>query len=138
MWDPSGSQRFLTGGGSEIRLHQREAGERIKTTSVVTELSGLRSFAWSPGTSANPLVAAGVSSGRVLLLRLDDSGNNSKQGQQDATAKPVGQINSTSGQTKLAGVQPSRADIRFCVLVRHSRPINVTAFAPEQPRTCKL
>ncbi|TKA54810.1 hypothetical protein B0A53_02619 [Rhodotorula sp. CCFEE 5036] len=111
VWDPSGSQRFLTGGGSEIRLHEREAGERIKTTSVVTELSGLRSFAWSPGTSANPLVAAGVSSGRVLLLRLDDNGNSSsRQGQQDAIVKPVGQIN-----------------------IRHSRPINVTAFAPEKP-----
>jgi ABC-type uncharacterized transport system permease subunit len=88
VWDPSGSQRFLTGGGSEIRLHEREAGERIKTTSV----------AWSPGTSANPLVAAGVSSGRVLLLRLDDNGNSSsRQGQQDAIVKPVGQINSEPG-----------------------------------------
>lgn len=96
MWDPSGTQRFLTGGGSEIRLHERE-GKRIKTTSVVTELSGLRSFAWCPDTSRNPLVAAGVSPGRVLLLRLDDAETSNDGGDsrdaQGATVKPVGQIN---------------------------------------------
>ncbi|GAA5990362.1 hypothetical protein JCM10908_007333 [Rhodotorula pacifica] len=110
VWDPSGTQRFLTGGGSEIRLHERDSSERIRTTSVVTELSGLRSFAWCPETSANPLVAAGVSSGRVLLLRLGEGNDGAGKEGQDATVRPIGQVN-----------------------VRHSRPVNVTAFAPEQP-----
>lgn len=109
VWDPCGGQRFLTGGGSEIRLHQRDE-DRIRTTSVVTELSGLRSFAWCPDAAqqaaAAPLVAAGMSSGKVLLMRMDDAAARTKDGQ-DAGAKPLGQLNS---ELPVCGVRLERWD----------------------------
>ncbi|GAA6043670.1 hypothetical protein JCM8097_008599 [Rhodosporidiobolus ruineniae] len=80
---------------------------RFSTASVTTELTGLRAFAWYPH-SRTPLVAAGLATGRVLLLGLD-GGEGGRGGQGGATPPSV-QIN-----------------------VRHSRPCNVVAFSPTQP-----
>ncbi|GAA6055035.1 hypothetical protein JCM3770_006705 [Rhodotorula araucariae] len=75
LWDPApNSNQLLVGGGAELRLYAHQPGPHVHTftaTSVVTELAGLRAFAWAPH-SPSPLVAAGLSTGRVLLLRLDD------------------------------------------------------------------
>ncbi|GAA5938473.1 hypothetical protein JCM1841_006104 [Sporobolomyces salmonicolor] len=104
---PSGGSQFLVGGGAELRLYDCEdpASSRFNTLSVVSELPGLRAFAWSPH-AGYPLVAAGLTTGRVLLLRLDAAGS--------------------SGRT------PSGA-AAVQINVRHSRPCNVVAFSPDQP-----
>ncbi|BGP17039.1 hypothetical protein JCM10213_000325 [Rhodosporidiobolus nylandii] len=109
-----GSNRVLVGGGAELRLYEYDEASsspssssdkgRFTPTSVVTELTGLRAFAWSPSVE-KPLVAAGLTTGRVLLLGLE-RGEGGKAG----TASPVVQIN-----------------------VRHSRPCNVVTFSPDQP-----
>ncbi|GAA5963459.1 hypothetical protein JCM21900_004650 [Sporobolomyces salmonicolor] len=104
---PSGGSQFLVGGGAELRLYDCEdpTSSRFNTLSVVSELPGLRAFAWSPHVGY-PLVAAGLTTGRVLLLRLDAAGS--------------------SGRT------PSGA-AAVQINVRHSRPCNVVAFSPDQP-----
>ncbi|GAA6009198.1 hypothetical protein JCM10207_004304 [Rhodosporidiobolus poonsookiae] len=108
--DPTGRDRFLVGGGAELRLYERSktssssssTSSSFHPTSVITELTGLRAFAWSPH-APSVLVAAGLATGRVLLLSLEgqDGGK---------TVPPAVQIN-----------------------VRHSRPCNVVSFAPEHP-----
>ncbi|GJN93780.1 hypothetical protein Rhopal_006838-T1 [Rhodotorula paludigena] len=75
LWDPTPhSNRFLVGGTAELRLYSHDpyasAGTAFHATDVVTELAGLRAFAWAP-QSPSPLVAAGLTSGRVVLLRMD-------------------------------------------------------------------
>lgn len=78
LWDPSppspsSPNRLLVGGGAELRLYScSHPRHSFTATSVVTELAGLRAFAWAPHPQV-PLVAAGLSTGRVLLLRLDDA-----------------------------------------------------------------
>ncbi|BGP43197.1 hypothetical protein JCM10449v2_007225 [Rhodotorula kratochvilovae] len=89
LWDPAPhSNRLLVGGGAELRLYAHQpGGQAFTATSVVTELAGLRAFAWAPHAHS-PLVAAGLSTGRVLLLRLDDSAKDDR-----ARAPPAVQIN---------------------------------------------
>ncbi|GAA5852823.1 hypothetical protein JCM8547_004697 [Rhodosporidiobolus lusitaniae] len=116
VWDPLGSQRFLVGGGQELRLLEANqdssstsstpGAPSFSTKSVVTELTGLRAFAWYPYSPA-PLVAAGLATGRVLLLGLDTDGGGKGSSSQSS---PAVQIN-----------------------VRHSRPCNVVTFSPSQP-----
>lgn len=48
---------------------REEAEDRLKVNSVVSELGGLRTFAWG----ANDLFACGLATGRTILLRLDSS-----------------------------------------------------------------
>ncbi|KAI5476236.1 WD repeat protein YBl104C-like protein [Pseudohyphozyma bogoriensis] len=118
LWDPSeqGSDRFVVGGGAELRLYQWEhskTSSRTTTLSVVSELSSLRTFAWSPHPAWPDLFAVGTQTGRTLLLRLD------------ASASPSALRDAENGTTpKLAAMQ---------INVRHSRPVNVVAFSPEQP-----
>ncbi|BGP27454.1 hypothetical protein JCM10295v2_006422 [Rhodotorula toruloides] len=112
---PDGTDRFLVGGGAELRLYEAQTtrattgqrSHRFITSSVVSELAGLRAFAWAPGRhAAPPLVAAGLTTGRVLLLRMDEG-----DGRGGGKAMPSVQIN-----------------------VRHSRPCNIVTFCPDQPR----
>ncbi|BGP35160.1 hypothetical protein JCM10296v2_006990 [Rhodotorula toruloides] len=111
---PDGTDRFLVGGGAELRLYEAQTtrtatgqrSHRFTTSSVVSELAGLRAFAWAPGKhAASPLVAAGLTTGRVLLLRMDEG-----DGWGGSKAMPSVQIN-----------------------VRHSRPCNIVTFCPDQP-----
>ncbi|GAA5891466.1 hypothetical protein JCM8208_007290 [Rhodotorula glutinis] len=111
LWDPSpspsSSNRLLVGGGAELRLYSHQPGQGATTftaTTAVTELAGLRAFSWA-SHAAFPLVAAGLSTGRVLLLRLDEGAKD------DRTRAP-------------AAVQ---------INVRHSRPCNVVTFCPDEP-----
>ncbi|GAA5940235.1 hypothetical protein JCM3775_004407, partial [Rhodotorula graminis] len=111
LWDPSpsssSSNRLLVGGGAELRLYSHQPGHAstaFTATTVVTELAGLRAFSWAPH-AAFPLVAAGLSTGRVLLLRLDEGAKD------DRTRAP-------------AAVQ---------INVRHSRPCNVVTFCANEP-----
>ncbi|BGO95319.1 hypothetical protein JCM10020v2_007033 [Rhodotorula toruloides] len=111
---PDGTDRFLVGGGAELRLYEAQTtrtatgqrSQRFTTSSVVSELAGLRAFAWAPRKhAAPPLVAAGLTTGRVLLLRMDEG-----DGRGGGKAMPSVQIN-----------------------VRHSRPCNIVTFCPDQP-----
>ncbi|GAA5824598.1 hypothetical protein JCM11251_000490 [Rhodosporidiobolus azoricus] len=123
LWDPTGGSRFLVGGGSELRLYSLDeptkstnspSSPSFTTLSVLTELSGLRAFAWSPHSpnAETPIIAAGLATGRVLLLGLEGGGGNEgrgKGGKGQGVGMPAVQIN-----------------------VRHSRPCNCLAFSPTQ------
>ncbi|GAA5907972.1 hypothetical protein JCM6882_001541 [Rhodosporidiobolus microsporus] len=132
VWDPTGTNRFLVGGGSELRLYElnepskndpspsssASASAGFTTLSVLTELTGLRAFAWNPYPPAGsnvPVVAAGLATGRVLLLGLEGTeGGKSAQG-------------GGRGGGQGAGMQAVQIN------VRHSRPCNCLAFSPSQP-----
>ncbi|GAA5930847.1 Sea4p [Sporobolomyces koalae] len=97
----SGNQ-CLVGGSAELRLYDYDdPTSTFHSLSVVTELPGLRTFAWYPHTDS-PLVAAGLTTGRVLLVRLPHPSSSSPP-----STSNVVQIN-----------------------VRHARPITATAFSP--------
>ncbi|GAA6060892.1 hypothetical protein JCM10212_000175 [Sporobolomyces blumeae] len=107
--------RCLVGGSAELRLYEYEGSDPTSTSrpsaftslSVVTELPGLRAFAWYPHTDV-PIVAAGLTTGRVLVVKLGQDGKN-----------PVGTAHSSANVVQIN--------------VRHQRPCNVVAFAPSHP-----
>ncbi|KAM0791381.1 hypothetical protein ACM66B_005846 [Microbotryomycetes sp. NB124-2] len=107
--DPLGSNKFVVGGGSDLRLYEWEHSKhvsRFNTIAACTELGQIRSFAVSPHTNVPNLVAAGLHAGRVILLRLDP---------------PVEASNAENS--------PFAAQIN----IRHARPCNAVAFCEEQP-----
>ncbi|GAA5975273.1 hypothetical protein JCM11641_005912 [Rhodosporidiobolus odoratus] len=93
LWQP-GSNRFVVGGGSELRTFDWEQDpsssmrNRWSSTSVITELTGLRSFAWSPQLD-KPFLAAGLSTGRVLLCELGEASGRRKTGGDSATTMQI-------------------------------------------------
>ncbi|KDE04060.1 hypothetical protein MVLG_05499 [Microbotryum lychnidis-dioicae p1A1 Lamole] len=112
MWDPAGSNRFIVGGGSDLRLMQWEhtpSSSRFNTVAACTDLGQVRSFAWLPHASYPDLVALGTYAGKVLLLRLDSS---------------------PSASSKLNNSGHSALQINL----RHSRPCNVVTFSQDRPR----
>ncbi|KAK4701242.1 hypothetical protein P7C70_g4990, partial [Phenoliferia sp. Uapishka_3] len=121
IWDPRGSSRFVVGGGAELRMYEwerskpnsKDASDRFTTIAVVSELSQLRTFAWSPHPNLPDLLAVGLSTGKTLLLRLDSSTSPSaiKQAEQ--------------------GITPRLSAV--ALNVRHSRPCNSVAFCLEKP-----
>ncbi|GAA6007441.1 hypothetical protein JCM11491_004164 [Sporobolomyces phaffii] len=109
LWN---GDQCLVGGSAELRLYEYEDADptspNFNSLSVVTELPGLRTFAWYPHQSDRPLIAAGLTTGRVLLIKL--GGQDEKRSNAAGTGSNVVQIN-----------------------VRHSRPITATAFSNFQP-----
>ncbi|GAA5969640.1 hypothetical protein JCM3765_000607 [Sporobolomyces pararoseus] len=110
LWN---SNQCLVGGNAELRLYEFDdylptsTSSTFKSLSVVTELPGLRTFAWYPSNSDQPLIAAGLTTGRVLLVKF---------GGQD-------------GSSRLQGNGTNVVQIN----VRHSRPITATTFSNSQP-----
>ncbi|CAE6458171.1 unnamed protein product [Rhizoctonia solani] len=74
IWDPLGSDRFIAGGSSEIKLYQwnSEAGE-VRTLASQSDLIHMRCLAWSPHLAIEDLVAVGLTTGTVELFRLNSS-----------------------------------------------------------------
>ncbi|GAA5878092.1 hypothetical protein JCM16303_002844 [Sporobolomyces ruberrimus] len=110
LWN---GNQCLVGGSAELRLYEYEedhptSSSRFNSLNVVTELPGLRTFAWYPHHTENPLIAAGLTTGRVLLIKL--GGQDGNQSHSAGNGTNVAQIN-----------------------VRHSRPITATAFSNAQP-----
>ncbi|SCZ92063.1 BZ3500_MvSof-1268-A1-R1_Chr5-3g08312 [Microbotryum saponariae] len=112
IWDPAGSNRFIIGGGSDLRLMEWEhtpSSSRFNTVAACTDLGQVRSFAWSPHASYPDLVALGTYAGKVLLLRLDSSPSASSK-------------SNHGGHSALQ------------INLRHSRPCNVVTFSQDRPR----
>ena len=93
--------------------------------STVTELPGLRTFDWYPHSQQN-IVAAGISTGKCLLVRLGSSNQSS--------SRDVVQINGNAQRLSPTIRRENRTDSE-CIWspVRHSRPITVTSFSSCQP-----
>ncbi|GAA5903242.1 Sea4p [Sporobolomyces salmoneus] len=117
LWN---GKQCLVGGSAELRLYEYEEADpntsnptssNFRSLSVVTELPGLRTFAWYPSQSDQPLIAAGLTTGRVLLVKLRSQDSGSKQSQ-----------SATGNGTNVVQIN-----------VRHSRPITATAFSNSQP-----
>ncbi|KAI0032699.1 hypothetical protein K488DRAFT_49368 [Vararia minispora EC-137] len=74
LWHPRGENKFIVGGGTQLTLY----GWSPEDPSIVQlasqhDLSLMKCFAWSPDPSLDDLVAIGLSSGRVDLLRLEST-----------------------------------------------------------------
>ncbi|CAE6368927.1 unnamed protein product [Rhizoctonia solani] len=74
IWDPLGSDRFIVGGSSEVKLYQwsPQAGE-VRTLATQSDLVHMRCLAWSPHPAIDDLVAVGLTTGTVELFRLNSS-----------------------------------------------------------------
>ncbi|EUC66944.1 WD repeat protein, putative [Rhizoctonia solani AG-3 Rhs1AP] len=74
LWDPLGSDRFIVGGNSEVKLYQwnSHAGE-VKILASQSELTHMRCLSWSPHPTVDDLVAVGLTTGNVELFRLGGS-----------------------------------------------------------------
>ncbi|SCV72847.1 BQ2448_4384 [Microbotryum intermedium] len=121
IWDPAGSNRFIVGGGSDLRLMEWEhtpSTSRFNTVAACTDLGQVRSFAWSPYASYPDLVALGTYAGKVLLLRLNSS--------------PLASSKSNNSSNHSA-LQINRSLIMLRRTVRHSRPCNVVTFSQDRP-----
>lgn len=88
-----------------------KSSSAVRTLSVVSELSQLRTCAWSAHSGIPDLLAVGLTTGRTLLLRLD------------AFSAPSTSPNEDN-LSKLSAIQISP---------RHSRPCNVVSFCTERP-----
>ncbi|KZO95494.1 hypothetical protein CALVIDRAFT_537869 [Calocera viscosa TUFC12733] len=72
IWDPRGSDRFIVGGGTDVKMYEWVPNEgRIKLVTVQTDLQYMKALAWSPSPIYHDLIAVGLSSGRVELMRLN-------------------------------------------------------------------
>lgn len=87
LWDPRGSNRFVVGGGSELKLFEWE-NNLVKQVGLRGDLQAMRCFAWSPHSVYNDLLAIGLAHGVVDICRLDNTLPN-LNGSFPATQVPV-------------------------------------------------
>ncbi|THH17490.1 hypothetical protein EW146_g3338 [Bondarzewia mesenterica] len=74
VWHPRGENRFIVGGGSQITLYEWSPGEpAIRHITSQQDLQLMKCFAWSPDPSFDNLLAVGLSTGRVDLIRLEST-----------------------------------------------------------------
>ncbi|KAI0041298.1 hypothetical protein FA95DRAFT_1526764 [Auriscalpium vulgare] len=74
LWNPRGENKFLVGGNAQITLYEWSPEEpAIRHVTSLQDLQLMKSFAWSPDPTINDLLAIGLSSGRVDLLRLEST-----------------------------------------------------------------
>ncbi|KIM30639.1 hypothetical protein M408DRAFT_15552 [Serendipita vermifera MAFF 305830] len=73
LWDPNGSNRFVVGGGNELKMYEwnHEVKGEVRNSGLRSDLSTMRCFAWSPHSVYNDLLAIGLHSGAVDICRLD-------------------------------------------------------------------
>jgi hypothetical protein len=108
LWDSHGatpSARFAVHSNSDIRLLECQNEQTVKTLAVVSDLPAIKTLAWHPSSKA--IFAAGLATGRTLLLRIAP---NAEVPISDSQHVVVGTINA-----------------------RVSRPVNAIAFSPGQP-----
>ncbi|EJU04337.1 WD40 repeat-like protein [Dacryopinax primogenitus] len=83
IWDPRGTDRFIVGGGTDVKMYEWAPDEgKIKLVTVQTDLQYMKALAWSPSPNFNDLVAVGLSTGRVELMRLN-AGNATAAGRRN-------------------------------------------------------
>ncbi|CAK5276104.1 unnamed protein product [Mycena citricolor] len=72
LWHPLQRNKFILGGGSQITLYEWAAEEQeIRHITSQHDLQFMKTFAWSPDPFFDDLVAVGLSTGRIDLLRLE-------------------------------------------------------------------
>ncbi|KAG8834476.1 hypothetical protein FRC17_008532 [Serendipita sp. 399] len=72
LWDPNGSNRFVVGGGNELKMYEWNHQEsEVKQVGIRSDLQTMRCFAWSPHSVYNDLLAIGLQDGVVTICRLD-------------------------------------------------------------------
>ncbi|KAH7916597.1 hypothetical protein BJ138DRAFT_1201984 [Hygrophoropsis aurantiaca] len=72
LWHPRWENKFVVGGGSQMSLYQW-APEHTEIRHITSQhdLQFMKCFAWSPDSAFDDLVAIGLASGRVDLMRLE-------------------------------------------------------------------
>ncbi|KAF7301219.1 zinc-ribbon-16 domain-containing protein [Mycena indigotica] len=74
LWHPQQRNKFVVGGGSQITLYEWAAeSQEIRHVTSQHDLQFMKTFAWSPDPAFDDLVAVGLSTGRIDLLRLEAS-----------------------------------------------------------------
>ncbi|VDB83247.1 unnamed protein product [Peniophora sp. CBMAI 1063] len=73
LWHPRGENKFVVGGGSQVTLYEWSDEPSIVQLASQHDLSLMKCFAWSPDAHIDDLLAVGLTSGRVELLRLESS-----------------------------------------------------------------
>ncbi|KAK7061340.1 zinc-ribbon-16 domain-containing protein [Favolaschia claudopus] len=70
LWHPRQENKFVVGGGNQITLYEWDQQE-IRHITSQHDLQFMKTFAWSPDPAFEDLVAVGLSTGRIDLLRLE-------------------------------------------------------------------
>ncbi|KAJ7477171.1 hypothetical protein B0H11DRAFT_2234647 [Mycena galericulata] len=72
LWHPRQENKFVVGGGSQITLYEwAPEHQEIRHVTSQHDLQFMKTFAWSPDPAFEDLVAVGLSTGRIDLLRLE-------------------------------------------------------------------
>ncbi|KAJ7638426.1 hypothetical protein FB45DRAFT_902803 [Roridomyces roridus] len=72
LWHPRQDNKFVVGGGQQITLYEwAPEAQEIRHITSQNDLQFMKTFAWSPDPGFEDLVAVGLSTGRVDLLRLE-------------------------------------------------------------------
>ncbi|KAJ7163782.1 hypothetical protein C8R43DRAFT_988631 [Mycena crocata] len=72
LWHPRQENKFVVGGGSQITLYKwAPEQQEIRHVTSQHDLQFMKTFAWSPDPAFEDLVAVGLSTGRIDLLRLE-------------------------------------------------------------------
>ncbi|KAF8211587.1 hypothetical protein K438DRAFT_1807564 [Mycena galopus ATCC 62051] len=72
LWHPRQENKFVVGGGSQITLYEwTPEQQEIRRITSQHDLQFMKTFAWSPDPAFEDLVAVGLSTGRIDLLRLE-------------------------------------------------------------------
>ncbi|KAJ7727968.1 hypothetical protein B0H16DRAFT_1665587 [Mycena metata] len=72
LWHPRQENKFVVGGGSQITLYEWVPEQQeIRHITSQHDLQFMKTFAWSPDPAFEDLVAVGLSTGRIDLLRLE-------------------------------------------------------------------
>ncbi|KAF9483146.1 hypothetical protein BDN70DRAFT_800339 [Pholiota conissans] len=72
LWHPRHDNKFVVGGGSQIMLYEwAEEYPEIRHVTSQHDLHFMKCFAWSPDPAFDDLMAIGLSTGKVDLIRLE-------------------------------------------------------------------
>ncbi|KAF8971267.1 hypothetical protein BDZ97DRAFT_1901867 [Flammula alnicola] len=72
LWHPRHENKFVVGGGSQITLYEWASEyPEIRHVTSQHDLHFMKCFAWSPDPAFDDLMAVGLSTGKVDLIRLE-------------------------------------------------------------------
>ncbi|KAJ7067827.1 hypothetical protein C8F01DRAFT_1115851 [Mycena amicta] len=72
LWHPRQHNKFVVGGGSQATLYEwAPESHEIRHVTSQQDLQFMKTFAWSPDPAFDDLIAVGLSTGRIDLLRLE-------------------------------------------------------------------
>ncbi|KAL1931366.1 hypothetical protein VTP01DRAFT_9508 [Rhizomucor pusillus] len=134
VWSPrSGSNRFLVS-GSDLKLYDwipatRDLAAKAQLVSNIPNVTLVMCADWSSDPSRPDLVAAGLATGKTLLLRLQDYGLTDVDGYHDdgLISSPM---RTQMGFNTKGGSKPQYSTLN----VKMSRSCNVVSFCKQQPQ----